>query len=138
MSGYAISGIAWSALIIAGLAAAPAVGQTAGQTAGRQPTVVVSATNYDVIARRIDYRDLDLASADGERRLVRRVRSAVHHVCLDAVGSHRGYMTQTATCQRSSWQTTQPQVGQAVQRAREVAANGWSAIAPVAIAISVR
>ena len=73
---------------------------TTGRVSSRPRTVVVTATNNEIVARQIDYRDLNLASLDVEKQLARRVRSAVANVCLDAVGGELGYMQQTATCRR--------------------------------------
>ena len=125
----AISVIALSAVLMLG-ASAPA--------AARDKTVVVTASDSDNVIRHVQYRDLNLASVQGEKMLVKRVGHAVNGVCREAAGDHVGYFRESVACNSSSWQGAQPQIDQAVRRAREIAANGWSAIAPVAIRISVR
>jgi UrcA family protein len=123
---------ALTATIMLGAAAAPAI--------AREQPVVVTATNpEDVVSRDVRYGDLNLASVTGERALVKRVRHVVSDVCSEAVGGSRGYLLdQSESCKDASWQGASPQIDRAVQRARDIAANGWSAIAPVAIRISVQ
>jgi len=130
MSGKALIALAMSALVAAG-AAAPAAAQN--------KDVVVTGADSDAVVRLVDFRDLNLASAPGERALVKRVRYAVSDVCMEAVGDNKGYLLQASTnCRTASWAGAEPQVARAVQRARDIAANGWSAIAPVAIRISAQ
>ena len=130
MSGKAICALALSALVAAG-AAAPAAGQN--------KTVVVTGGDSDAVVKFVPYRDLNLASVPGERSLVKRVRHTVGDVCMEAVGDNKGYLLQASmNCRAASWAGAEPQIARAVQRAREIAANGWSAIAPVAIRISVQ
>jgi len=121
---------ALTAAVMLGAAAAPAIAEP----------VVVTATNPDdVVSRDVSYRDLNLASAAGEQALVKRVRHVVSDVCTEAVGGSRGYLLdQSDSCKDASWQGASLQIDRAVQRARDIAANGWSAIAPVAIRISVQ
>jgi UrcA family protein len=120
------------------LSAAVALGVAAGP-AMAQPVVVTATNPEDVVSRDVAYGDLNLASAVGEQALVRRVRHAVSDVCIEAVGGTRGYLLdQSDTCKAASWQGASPQVDRAIQRAHDIAANGWSAIAPVAIRISVQ
>jgi UrcA family protein len=117
--------------VMMGVAAAPA-------TAREQPVVVTATDPADVVTREVGYADLNLASAVGENKLAQRVHHAVSEVCLEAVGVRLGYFSQTASCKDNAWQGASPQIDRAVQRARDIAANGWSAIAPVAIKISVQ
>jgi UrcA family protein len=130
MSAKLVRIFALSAIIATGLATTPA--------AAKPKAVTVTGTVSDVVRHVVDYRDLNLASAAGEQALVRRVHYAVNDVCLEAIGGRVGYLKPTLNCQSATWSGTQPQVERAVQRARDIAANGWSAIAPVAIAISIR
>ena len=44
-------------------------------------------------------------------------------------------MEEDRACRRGALASANPQIRRAVQRATEIAANGYSAIAPVAIAI---
>ena len=126
--------------IASALSAAVMLGVAVPAAAAREQPVVVTATNPDdVVTRDVAYQDLNLASAVGEQALVRRVRHVVGEVCIDAVGDTRGYLLDQAnSCKDQSWQSASPQVDRAIQRARDIAANGWSAIAPVAIRISVQ
>jgi UrcA family protein len=127
-------------LFVAALSTAAIFAATA--TASAQPPdkdVVVTGAESDAVVRQVPYSDLNLASAPGETALVKRVRFAVSDVCLDAVGGHSGYLHESSVnCKSASWAGAAPQIDRAVQRARDIAANGWSAIAPVAITISAR
>jgi UrcA family protein len=130
MSGKTFAALAMSALIVAG-AAAPAAAQNR--------TVVVTGTDSDAVVRLVNFRDLNLATAPGERALLKRVHHTVSEVCLEAIGDNKGYLlAPSVTCRTQSWAGAAPQVARAVQRARDIAANGWSAIAPVAISISAQ
>jgi UrcA family protein len=104
----------------------------------RPREVVVTGTSSEIVARQVHFLDLNLASADGVNRLANRVHAAVNSLCLDAVGGRLGYTRAITGCQSQSWEGAQPQIERAVERAREIVANGWSAIAPVAITISVQ
>jgi UrcA family protein len=100
-----------------------------------KPVIVRAEPLTDVISiRRVGYRDLNLASADGEKMLNRRVRSAVSEVCYDATGPNP-LLSLQQSCRADSWGRAKPQMDLAMQRARDIAANGYSTIAPVAIAI---
>ena len=51
------------------------------QPADRPVVVVAEPEDEPAATRRVSYADLDLATSDGERALVRRVRAAVAQVC---------------------------------------------------------
>lgn len=123
--------VASAAMLMAMPAAVPA-------SAAGPKSVVVTGTSDELVTRQVRYRDLDITSAQGERELIERVHFAVNSVCHEAVGGRVGYLRQTMSCQARSWSSAQPQIERAVERARDIAANGWSAIAPVAITIGVR
>lgn len=119
------------AVIGGGMALAiPAVAQNG------KPVVVKGQPLEDVVStRRVSYRDLNLASAEGEKMLNHRVRRAVSQVCFDATGPNP-IPTLEMSCRWDSWRRAKPQINLAVQRAHDIAANGYSTIAPVAIAIA--
>ena len=109
-------------------AATPVVGQN-------DPVTITApkAAEEEVPTRRVSYRDLNLASMEGERILVRRVKVAVREVCPFNSGSGRI----DRECRDFAWNGAKPQIDRAVLRARQIAATGTSNIAPVAIAIMV-
>ena len=123
-----ISMLAACAVTVAGIAiAAPAV--------AKQPkTVVVTAPDADIPTRRVSYRDLNLVTLAGERTLNRRVGQAVRSVCFESVGTEAAFQLEFS-CRKESWDGARPQIARAIQRARDIAQNGYSAIAPVAITI---
>lgn len=88
----------------------------------------------DLPTKRVSYRDLNLATFHGEQTLVSRVKVAVRQVCPMgfATRAHSG----TIKCRNYAWDGAKPQIDRAVFRARQMAANGTSVIAPVAIQIT--
>lgn len=100
--------------------------------------IVVTAPEESVPVRHVSYRDLNLARADHERVLVKRVRSAAKAVCFDSMPGALGHEAEYVGCRTQAWNGASPQIDRAVARARDIAANGWSAIAPVAITISAQ
>lgn len=122
--------VAAFAMVGSGIAlASPALAQNG------KPVIVRAEPLTDVVSiRRVSYRDLNLASAEGEKMLNHRVRSAVSEVCNDATGPNP-LLSIEQSCRHDSWGRAKPQMELAMQRARDIAANGYSAIAPVAIAI---
>ena len=108
---------------------------TAPAMAKQQP-IVVTATTGDVPVRYVSYRDLDLTSAKDEKLLVRRVRNATYDVCTESVPDGTAINSAFLACRTHAWRGASPQIDRAVTRARDIAVNGWSAIAPVAISIS--
>jgi UrcA family protein len=133
LSEKSISLLAACAVTLAGLAiAVPAVAKD-------QKPVVVTGPEPDeqMVRRLVSYRDLNLATAAGESVLVKRVGYAVREVCYEAV-EERANLSLTVACRGDSWRGAKPQIDRAVLRARQMATNGWSAIAPVTITIGVR
>lgn len=124
------------------LTAALAVGSTGTVVAAadqdNQPVVVrAQPIDKDLPTRRVSYADLDLATQAGEKTLYRRVSSAVTHVCRESTGPNpNGW--EDMHCRTFAWGGAKPQMKQAIQRARDIAQNGFSTIAPVAIQIAVR
>jgi UrcA family protein len=108
----------------------------------KQEPVVVTATTTEVPIRHVSYRDLNLARSEGEQSLIRRVKYAVKDVCIESSGGEEmprasANRLKMNNCRGHAWAGAQPQVDRAIQRAKEIAYNGYSSIAPVAITISV-
>ena len=99
----------------------------------RQTGPIVVTGTSDMIVARISHRDLNLASADGERALAHRVKGAIGRVCAEAAD-----LAQHVPCRWETWSDTRPQIARAVARARDIAATGTSAIPAVAITIHFR
>jgi UrcA family protein len=103
----------------------------------RDETVVVRGVPAeDQIRRTVSYRDLDLATSDGAHILYSRVGIAVQDLCSEAVGFDATARVEMK-CQHDSWKGARPQITQAVERAKQLAATGKSSIAAVAITISI-
>lgn len=118
------------------LIAAVAVGSATFPLHGATPRgLVVVAHPEDYVTRHVSYADLNLASAPGERALNRRVGTAVANVCAEAVaGTFTSF--EYRDCESGAWGRARPQVSLAVQRAHEIASNGSSVIAAVAITVA--
>ena len=132
---YALSSLAAAAVTIGGLFL-----PFASATAKQRP-VVVTAPPEDsagLVVRRVSYADLDLAVPAGVTELNDRVRFAIGDVCAEANLFDNGstsYRWGTMQCRGIAWDGARPQIAWAIQRAHEIAANGWSPIAATAITI---
>jgi UrcA family protein len=107
---------------------------------GKAPIFVSAPNPADIVTRHISFADLNLASAAGEVTLNRRVDVAVSGLCSDATGGDDGSLTvksATQRCHSSAWNQARPQIGQAVQRARDLAFRGSSLLAAVEITIQI-
>ena len=122
----ALSGVAASLLV--------ATAASAGQ---ENPVVVMAEPQENIRTEHVTYADLDLAQRSDQRALNYRVASAVKRVCLFETGhaglQARGYYS----CATGAWDGAEPQIAQAVSRAREIALTGKSSIAVAAITINV-
>lgn len=107
----------------------------APSVAAKSRTVVVQARSYDMPVRHVSYADLNLLTATGERTLTHRVGGAVRDVCADWTDTTRLDYS-NAICTRAAWDGARPQMDRAIQRAREIALNGQSTIAPVGIEVA--
>lgn len=108
----------------------------AGAAVAQPPSSRVTVIGHPVEegdSVRVSYRDLNLASAKGERRLNRRVASAAQTVCEPYFSDF-----ERTSCQDYAWTGARPQIAMAVQRAKEIAMTGTSSIPLVAIAIVTR
>lgn len=108
------------------------VGLAASLPANAEPITITGPSNEDRVVERVSYRDLNLALGQDERRLVRRVGIAVSSVCSTQIA-----YAQTARCRSFAWSGARPQIARAVERARQMALNGFSSIAPVTIVIAI-
>lgn len=113
----------------AGIAAAPAPAQPG-------PVTVTAPPPEPVPTRRVSYADLDLANAEGQIVLHRRVRVAVLDVCRESVGLMPPMFVEQK-CRSEAWDGARRQIAQAVLRAQQIASTGSSSIAAGSIAISL-
>jgi UrcA family protein len=105
----------------------------------RTQRLVVTAP-ADTVSRHIGFADLNLVSPQGERALVRRVEYGVNDMCLDGSGGRDGSFdskTYLVRCTGAAWDQARPQIANAVQRARDLAATGSSSIAATALTITL-
>jgi UrcA family protein len=99
-------------------------------------TVIADRLHEDQLSERVSYADLNLASAEGVKTLTWRVSGAVRRVCAPL--EHSLKPIQHSQCTSFALKGAQPQMERAIVRAQEIAANGTSSIAPVAIVIATR
>jgi len=115
------------------LAAAPALARP-------EPMVVTAQRTVDLPTQRVSYRDLNLAAAQDQRTLERRVGRAVKQVCriedYHASKSLRSYAIYLQ-CSDFAWGGARPQVAAAIDRAHALALNGSDAVAVGSLAITV-
>ena len=125
----------WVMCAAASTAAMLVIG-TAGAAVAKEPPSRVTVVGERIEqgqSVRVSYRDLNLASMQGERTLNRRVGSAARFVCephfstMDRIG-----------CEAYAWKGARPQIALAVKRAHELAMTGTTSIPLVAISIAVR
>ena len=89
---------------------------SAGPAAARENIVITSPQQTELTrTQRVGYRDLDLATVQGERALTRRVSGAVQDVCFHD-GEHPFVLN---NCKRSAWNGARPQMASAIERARD-------------------
>lgn len=120
--------------IILGVSALTATTTAANAASPSDEPVIVRAQPGELPpTRRVSYADLDLATLAGEKTLYSRVSGAVREVCVEA-----NLSIANGVCRRFAWSGAKPQMKQAIARARDIAANGFSTIAPVAISIAAR
>ena len=132
---YALSKLAAAAVTIGGLFL-----PFTSATAKEGPVVVTAPEPTSLVVRRVSYADLDLALPDGRTTLHDRVGFAVSDVCAEANLFDNGspeFKTGVLKCSNSAWGNARPQIARAIQRASDIAANGWSPIAAATISISV-
>jgi UrcA family protein len=105
--------------------------------AGTPRALVVTIQPRNVMERRIDYADLNLAAVAGQQSLNRRISYAVTSLCNEAVSNSTNTSLEYRDCQSEAWRGARAQISLAVQRAQEIAATGSSTIAVAAITIAV-
>lgn len=113
-----------------GMTLALLIGMSAAASA-QDVTIVQERPADDQLTEYVSYADLQLATRHGERVLNGRVREASRRVCAP-----QKEMFDNLGCRRFALKGARPQIALAVARAREIAANGTSSIAPVAIVIA--
>ena len=105
--------------------------------AQEKPVVVKALPEEGLRTERVSYADLNLAEGRDLRKLNYRVTGAVQRVCLFENSrkglQDRGYYN----CADEAWDGANPQIAQAVARAKEIALTGHSAIPATAISIRV-
>ena len=101
-----------------------------------EPVVVRPVAPEDQLRRTVSYRDLNLATSIGAQTLHRRVGYAVQGLCDEAVGPATNERL-AMKCARSSWAGANPQIEEAIERAKQLATTGKSSIGAAAITISI-
>ena len=105
---------------------------------GKEPIIVKAPESEDIAIRRISYADLNLASLAGEQTLNRRVRNEVTSLCTEIAGNQDDKLSSAIDrCHGYAWIQARPQIANAVQRAREIATTGTSALSAAAITFSI-
>ena len=103
--------------------------------AANQRTVLVTAHRDDLFVRRITFKDLNLASLDGQKTLVGRVRGAVNGLCSDV--GYESWEPGFNRCSHMINRAARPQIEAAFARASQIALTGSSTIPEVDLALTV-
>ena len=113
-----------TSLLCAGLVtiAAPAFAEPV--VTGQRPALV----DEDRLTRSVGFRDLDLASAAGQKTLLRRVSGAVRFVCRPA-----GDFIEESTCHSYAWRGARPQIALALDQARNAPALAQATLSTIRI-----
>jgi UrcA family protein len=85
------------------------------------PVVVTGTRSVDQMTRNVGYRDLDLLVASDQRRLDRRVGSAIKDVCaIDDFDTSRTLVSfnNYQVCSNFAWNDARPQISAAIARAK--------------------
>ena len=123
--------------VLSGVAASLLAATAAPAAQPDRPVVVYGEPPENIRTERVSYADLNLATASGERMLLRRVGGAVKRVCLFEDGLQGAVDPGYHRCANGAWLGARPQIAQAVTRAEEIALTGKSSIAATAITIGV-
>jgi UrcA family protein len=102
------------------------------------PVVVYAEPQEGVRTERVPFADLNLAERRDQSRLRARVAGAVKRVCLFENGRAGLQVSSYTHCSNGAWDDANPQIAQAVTRAREIALTGHSAIPAATIRITAR
>lgn len=106
------------------------VGMTVTPALAAEP-VVVTAERPDVRTKIVKFGDLNIASSEGHKLLLRRVGHAVGEVC-EAPDFELYYFDRA--CRRGAWAGARPQIAAALERARR---NGFAS-APMTVSVAAR
>ncbi|MEO7410342.1 MAG: UrcA family protein [Sphingomicrobium sp.] len=130
------SRIASTAAALAALAFTLALAPSSASAQEGPVTIYGEALNANT--ELVSFARLDLAKASDQRRLNRRVASAVERVCLRDIGrdglQDRGYYA----CHGKAWDDAAPQIALAVAQSNNLALGGAAPFAVTAIRISAR
>lgn len=124
--------------VLSGVAASLTIASPALAGGQDRPVVVYAEPQEGVRTERVSYADLNLAERRDHRRLRQRVAGAVKRVCLFENGRAGLQESSYSRCSNGAWDGANPQIAQAVTRAREIALTGQSAIPVTAIRIIAR
>lgn len=114
------------------------LGSTPALAAQNEPVVVYGQQDENTRTERVSFADLNLAKAKDARKLHFRVASAVKRVCLYDTAQMGLRDSGYGRCSSGAWTMAKPQIAQAIARDQEIALNGSSSIAAVAITIAAR
>ena len=124
-----------STALISTLAAAP-IG--AAQRAADPVTITAPFNPQERAIERVSFADLNLAAARDQKLLYRRISHASFRVCTPQALGVAMSDEQFAGCSRTALEGAKPQVAQAIERARQIASNGWSNLPAVSVAVTAQ
>ena len=105
---------------------------------GERITVLAPLDGQAIATERVRHADLNLALASDQKQLLRRVSLASFRVCTANALGVSVSDEQFAGCSRAAIADAAPRVAQAIERARQLAANGSSTLTAVGITVAGR
>ena len=130
-------------LVAAAMTSAVLLSGTASAASPSEPVVVTGTRDVEQETRIVSYRDLNLAAARDQRRLDRRVGSAIKDVC--AIDEYHAVRTLASfesyrSCSTVAWSGARPQIAAAIAQAQALAGleGRGQKVATMAITISAR
>jgi len=117
-----------------GVTVAILTGAATAAQAQKAPVTVYAPA--DIHTARVGYADLNLADEVGQSILKARVSEAASKVCGVFLYQPRLSIEDRSTCVAGAVAGARPQVARAMERARQIAANGFTTLPAVAIRVS--
>lgn len=91
----------------------PALSQSPVEVEGRR----IDPVNYRIV----QYADLNLATAQGEKKLMTRIRFAVRDLCVEGINYSPLDAADLRLCKSQAWSSARPQLDRLFAEARSVA-----------------
>ena len=121
------------------VATASAIAALAPSSAAAQDRpVTIYGDSVDSRTELVSFAKLDLGKSSDQRRLNRRVATAVERVCLRDIGRDGLQDRDYYACHARAWNDATPQIAQAIARSSDLALRGGAPLAITTIRVAAR